>query len=164
MKNKINLKGIVIHSATLFGVGNIPFMPGTWGTLATVPLCYFMLQLGPLLYMLITLALSIYAIWAADLYEQQAGTHDAKQIVIDELAGFLVTMAWMPLTWQSLLIGFVIFRLLDIVKPFPISYFDKKVPKGLGVVADDVVAGIIGNVILQIIFTNTSWLGSQLLN
>lgn len=158
------MRNWVIRSATLFGVGNISFMPGTWGTVATVPLCFLMLHyLNPLVYMLITLALTIYAIWAAELYERQAGTHDAKQIVIDELAGYLVTMVWMPLTWQSLLIGFLIFRLLDIVKPFPISYFDKKVPNGLGVVADDVVAGIIGNIIMQALLTHSSILGSQIL-
>jgi phosphatidylglycerophosphatase A len=68
----------------------------------------------------------------------------------------------LPITWQTFLFGFAAFRLLDIVKPFPISYFDKKVPRGLGVVADDVVAGLLCNIILQVVYTQTTWLGIRL--
>jgi phosphatidylglycerophosphatase A len=158
----MKLENLVIHSATLFGVGNIKRAPGTWGTLVTLPFCYLFMQFGSVVYMLITLALTIYAIWAADRYEQQAERHDAKQIVIDESVGILITMVMLPLTWQSFVFAFVGFRLLDIIKPFPISYFDKKVERGLGVVADDVVAGIICNIILQVIYTQTQWLGIRL--
>jgi phosphatidylglycerophosphatase A len=156
------MRQFIIRSATLFGVGNIAKAPGTWGTLATLPFCYLLMQTGALVYMVITLFLTIYAIYAADRYEEQSEHHDAKQIVIDESVGILITLVMLPITWQSFLLGFVAFRLLDIVKPFPISYFDKKVPRGLGVVADDVVAGIICNVILQVVYTQTSWLGIRL--
>lgn len=152
----------VIQSATLFGVGNIKKAPGTWGTLATLPFCYLFMQFGPLVYMLITIILTIYAIWAADRYEQQAERHDAKQIVIDESVGILISMVMLPITWQAFVFAFLGFRLLDILKPFPISYFDKKVQRGLGVVADDVVAGILCNILLQLVYTRTDWLGVQL--
>jgi phosphatidylglycerophosphatase A len=158
------MRKFVISSATLFGIGNIAKAPGTWGTLVTLPFCYLLMHFGSLIYMIVTLFLTIYAIWAADLYEQQASGHDAKQIVIDESVGILITLVMLPMTWQTFLFGFVAFRLLDIVKPFPISYFDKKVPRGLGVVADDVVAGILCNVVFQFVYTQTSWLGIRLYN
>jgi phosphatidylglycerophosphatase A len=158
------VRQIIIRSATLFGIGNIAKAPGTWGTLVTLPFCYLLMQFGSLIYMFITLILTIYAIFAADLYEQQASSHDAKQIVIDESVGILITLVMLPVTWQTFLFGFAAFRLLDIVKPFPISYFDKKVPRGLGVVADDVVAGVLCNILLQVVYTKTSWLGLRLYN
>lgn len=150
--------------ATLFGVGRISKAPGTWGTLATLPFCYFLLKLGPFIYMAVTLLMIILAIVASEKYEQQSDTHDAKEIVIDETVGFLVTMTWVPVTWQSFLIGFLLFRLLDIWKPFPIRYFDRTVKGGFGVVVDDLVAGIVGNIILQLMLHHTAWLGLQIQN
>jgi phosphatidylglycerophosphatase A len=156
------MRKFAIQSATLFGVGNISKAPGTFGTLVTLPFCYLIMQMGSIIYMAITFILTIYAIWAADLYEEQSDKHDAKQIVIDESVGILITLVMLPITWQTFLFGFAAFRLLDIVKPFPISYFDKKVPRGLGVVADDVVAGLLCNIILQVVYTQTTWLGIRL--
>jgi phosphatidylglycerophosphatase A len=83
--------------------------------------------------------------------------------VIDEVIGFLITMTWLPMTWQAYLAGFLLFRVLDIFKPFPIGYLDEKVPGGLGVVADDVAAGMIANIILQVVLVKTAWLGMQIL-
>lgn len=153
-----------VKMATLFGVGRIPKAPGTWGSLVTLPLCFVLLKLGPFIYMAVTLGLIILAIVAAEHYERQSEKHDSKEIVIDELAGMLVTMTWLPLTWQSFVIGFLVFRFFDIVKPFPISYFDKKVPGGFGVVADDLVAGLLGNILLQLVLHHTAWLGIQIQN
>jgi phosphatidylglycerophosphatase A len=122
------------------------------------------MQLGPLIYMVATLAISILAIFAAEKYERQSDRHDSKEIVIDEMAGMLVTMTWLPITWQAFAVGFLVFRFLDIVKPFPISFFDKKVPGGFGVVVDDLVAGIIGNILLQLVLHHTALLGVQIQN
>jgi phosphatidylglycerophosphatase A len=155
---------MLMNIATLFGVGRISKAPGTWGSLATLPLCYFLLKLGPFIYMGATLAIAILAIAAAEHFERQSQQHDSKEIVIDETAGMLVTMTWLPLTWQSFVVGFMVFRFFDILKPFPISYFDKKVPGGFGVVADDLVAGILGNVVLQLMLQHTAWLGVQIQN
>jgi len=73
-------------------------------------------------------------------------------------------MTWLPMTWQSMLFGFVLFRVLDILKPFPIGFIDKKVQGGLGVIADDVVAGLIANIALQVVYSQTNWLGARLIS
>lgn len=155
---------MLIKIATMFGIGKLPRAPGTWGSLATLPLCFLLLKLGPLFYMGITLALVILAIVAAEHYERQADHHDSKEIVIDECVGMLITMTWLPITWQSFALGFLLFRFFDVFKPFPISYFDRKVPGGFGVVADDIVAGILSSILLQMILHKTAWLGVQIQN
>ncbi len=150
--------------ATFFNVGRIKKAPGTWGTIATLPLALFLGWAGPLWGMPITIAIFVVGLFAAEAYEKQTGAHDSKEIVIDEVVGFLITMTWLPMTWQAYLAGFCLFRVLDILKPFPIGYLDKKVQGGIGVMADDVAAGIIANVLLQIVYTKTDWLGAQILN
>ena len=112
--------------------------------------------------MLAILILMPLAVWAAEVYEQDKGSHDSPEIVIDEVLGFMITMTWLPQTWKAYVAGFILFRVLDIFKPFPIGYLDKKVRGGLGVVADDVAAGIIASLILQTIYANTFWLGAQI--
>mgnify|MGYP001609036609 CR=1 FL=1 len=87
---------------------------------------------------------------------------DSKEIVIDEVVGFLITMAWVPLTWQSAVIGFCLFRFFDIVKPPPIRQLDKKIPGGFGVMIDDIAAGIISSILMQLIYNQTNWLGIQI--
>lgn len=149
--------------ATFFKVGKLPKAPGTFGTLAAIPLVLVLGYLGPLIYMTFVVFLLPLAIWAAEMHEAQIGRHDAQEIVIDEVLGFLITMTWLPLTWQAMALGFLLFRVLDILKPFPIGYLDKKVQGGLGVIADDVAAGLIASIILQIIYNQTNWLGVQLL-
>lgn len=151
-----------IRLATLFGIGRIPKAPGTWGSLAALPLCYVLNDWGPFYSMVGTLLVIGLAIWAADSYERQSAQHDSQEIVIDEVAGMLVTMVWLPLTWQSFVIGFILFRVLDIFKPFPIRFFDQKVPGGFGVVVDDLVAGIIGSILMQLMLHHTDWLGVQI--
>lgn len=156
------MKKFLLSLATLFGAGHFPRGPGTFATVLTVPIAVLMNWAGHLYMMGFIVILTPIAILAADFYENETGGHDHSEIVIDEVLGFLITMTWLPMTWQSLLLGFVLFRMLDILKPFPIGYLDKKIPGGMGVIADDVAAGIIANIVLQIIFTQTSWLGSQL--
>lgn len=151
----------MVHSATLFGVGKLSRAPGTLATLATLPLVFLLAQAGPILYMLVVVVLLPLGILAAELYEQKNGVHDHSEVVIDEVAGILITMTWLPMTWQAVVAGFLLFRLLDIWKPFPIGLLDKKIPGGVGVMADDVVAGILANLILQIIYTKTALLGVQ---
>lgn len=155
------MKNFAILLATWFHVGRIKKAPGTWGTLAAIPLCLALHFLGPFWQMGFSLLLFPIAVWAAEAYEAHVGGHDSSEIVIDEVLGFLITVTWLPLTWQTYVFGFVVFRVLDILKPFPISYFDKRVKGGIGVVADDVVAGIIGNMLLQFIFIKSNLLGLQ---
>lgn len=137
--------------ATWFGCGLAPQAPGTVGTLGAIPLVMAFSYLNTLHYMIATVTFAVLAIFVAHLYELMngAGQHDRQEIVIDEVAGFLVTMTWVPLDWRYLLVGFVVFRFFDALKPFPISYIDRNIKGGVGVVADDLVAGILSNIILQ---------------
>ncbi|MBX3041478.1 MAG: phosphatidylglycerophosphatase A [Bdellovibrionaceae bacterium] len=157
------MRKFLIQLAPFFGVGRLPYGPGTWGTLAAVPLAAGLMWLGPFWHMTATLLLFPLSVLAAQFYCRDCGVHDAGEVVIDEVLGFLITMVMMPLTWQAFVMGFVLFRILDILKPFPISYLDRKVEGGFGVILDDVVAGLIANVILQVVLTKTNWLGVQYL-
>jgi phosphatidylglycerophosphatase A len=149
--------------AIFFGVGLSPKAPGTVATVATIPLVLLLNWAGPFVYMGATIAITILGILAAQAYEDDKGGHDHSEIVIDEVAGFLIAMIWLPMTWQAILIGFVLFRLLDITKPLFIGYLDKKIQGGLGVMIDDVAAGIVVSLIMQFLYSHTNWLGSQVL-
>lgn len=145
--------------ATVGFVGLIPKAPGTFGTIVAIPIAYALALLGPNLYLLATLLLIVFSIWISEMHERALGTHDSKQIVIDEVVGYLVAFAWLPMTWQSFVGAFVVFRFFDILKPYPISVLDRKVKGGLGVVVDDLAAGLIANIILQLVASKTAWLG-----
>ena len=148
--------------ATLGGIGRLPKAPGTWGTLASLPIAYLCLHLNILTYMTITFLLLILGIVASEALGRHRNSHDDGDIVIDELVGILITMTWLPITWQSFVFSFFLFRLLDIWKPFPIKSLDKRIKGGLGVMLDDVAAGLLANVLLQLVYSKTNWLGSQM--
>lgn len=152
----------LVSLATLFNIGKSPWAPGTMGTLATLPLWWLLWHLGPIMYMIVVLLLVPIGILAAQAYESQSSVHDSKEIVIDEVVGFLITMTWLPLTWQSAVLGFILFRFLDIVKPPPIRQLDEKIQGGFGVMLDDIAAGLVASLIMQLIYTHTSWLGVQI--
>lgn len=148
--------------ATFFFVGKISKAPGTFGTLATIPLWFCLSHLNIVSYMVSIIVLIIVGVVSAQFYQKISGEHDSKEVVIDEVVGFLITMTWLPVTWQSVVFGFVLFRFFDIVKPPPIRQFDRKIKGGVGVMVDDIAAGLICNIILQSIYTHTSWLGAQI--
>lgn len=162
MAQNASLVKIAKLIATFGGIGRLPKAPGTWGSLAALPLAVGLSYLGPLFYMAFVVFLFPIALWAAETYENTAGSHDSQEIVIDEVLGVLITLVWLPMTWQVILLGFVIFRVLDIFKPFPIGLIDQKVQGGLGVIADDVVAGIIASIVMQTLASQTNWLTGQL--
>jgi phosphatidylglycerophosphatase A len=112
--------------------------------------------------MFLVFALIALGIIASQAYEAQSGRHDSQEIVIDEVVGYLITMTWLPVTWQSAVIGFLVFRFFDILKPPPIRQLDRKVPGGFGVMVDDIAAGIMGSVVMQLLYNHTNWLGSQI--
>lgn len=147
----------------MFGIGRLRPAPGTWGTLATLPIAYVLMLAGPLWMMAFILLFFPISVLAAEFYFEanQHEGHDSKSIVVDEVIGFTITMLWLPMTWQAFVFGFFIFRFLDILKPFPIGYLDRKIKGGIGVIVDDVAAGAIGNLILQFLLVKTSWLGVQ---
>lgn len=148
--------------ATGFGIGNLGKAPGTLGTLVTLPFCALLLWLGPLVHMIFAALFTPVAVLSAEIVEQDEKTHDLPKVVVDEILGMIIAVVWLPLTWQTLVYGFVLFRFFDILKPFPIGMLDKKMKGGVGVVADDVAAGIIVNIILQLVYSKTAWLGVQL--
>jgi phosphatidylglycerophosphatase A len=146
-------------AATGFLVGKIRIMPGTFGTLWGLPLVWFLAQGGPVFYMVAAVLLLFVSAVIADLYEQVTSSHDPGEVVIDEVVGYVIAMTWMPLTWQAFAAAFLLFRFFDILKPYPISLIDRRVPGGLGTILDDVAAGLVANVILQFVLATTQWLG-----
>jgi len=141
----------VMFLATGCYAGNIPFAPGTFGSLIGLPLCFALAGMSAAPAMVGTLLFIFFAVWIADAAEKILEQSDPGCIVIDEIAGMLVALVGLPFNPITVVIGFIIFRILDILKPFPIRDLDKRIPGGLGVVADDVAAGIITNLLLRII-------------
>ena len=137
--------------ATVLGVGYSPFMPGTMGTLAAVPLAYVVMGLGAPALWLTTVVVTVVGTWAAGRFCQLTGKHDNQCIVIDEVAGYLLTLALVPRTPVNLALAFLLFRVLDIAKPGPIRLVDRRVKGGFGVMADDLLAGLVGAVALRLV-------------
>ncbi len=133
-----------------FGSGLVPFAPGTFGTLAAIPLYLLMQHLPLAVYLALLVVICVAGIWICGKSSQMLGVHDHSGIVWDEFAGYLVTMIAAPNHWVWMLAGFVLFRLFDIWKPWPISLLDKKVQGGLGIMLDDIVAGLFALLCLQI--------------
>lgn len=143
------LKDPVVLIAVGFGSGLAPKAPGTAGTLIAIPLFLLMQPLPLISYLLITTCLFIAGIWICTYTAEKLGVHDHPSIVIDEVVGYLITMIAAPEGWLFIVVGFVLFRLLDAIKPWPISWFDRNINGGLGIMVDDVVAGIIALAIIQ---------------
>jgi phosphatidylglycerophosphatase A len=132
------------------GSGALPWVPGTWGTLAAVPL-YLLLRLLPLwLYVLVVLLAIAGGIYICSRTEHDIGVHDHSGIVWDEMCGYWVTMLAAPSGNGWLMVGFVLFRIFDIWKPWPIRWIDKKIAGGWGIMLDDLLAAIYAWVILQL--------------
>jgi phosphatidylglycerophosphatase A len=153
------MRSLVVLFATGIYSGKSPLLPGTMGTLASIPLVWLFSRFGAMTYFVLTGCFTYFAIWIAELYEKEFQRHDRPEVVIDEMAGFLISMCLLPLNLKVLGAAFLLFRILDMWKPFPISFFDKNIHGGYGVVIDDVVAALITNVTLQIIVWRTDWLG-----
>ena len=135
--------------ATVGGVGRLPRFPGTWGTVAALPLAFLVSQLDLLAAAILTFLFVVFSIVVCHFYEKNRQEHDSSEIVIDEVAGFLVAAIGLQGWW--LLVAFVLFRFFDIVKPPPISMIDQKVSGGPGVVLDDVAAGLITNALIHFV-------------
>lgn len=136
------MNGLVKMLATWFGSGLSPLAPGTAGTAAAIPL-YLLLSRLPLpWYLAFLVVFSAVACWVADRAEAIYERHDPGLIVIDEVAGFILTMAGVPFGWREILAGFVLFRFFDVVKPFPARTIDRQMKNGCGVVLDDLAAGL----------------------
>ncbi|MDR0782004.1 MAG: phosphatidylglycerophosphatase A [Pseudomonadales bacterium] len=135
-----------------FGSGLAPRAPGTFGTLAAVP-CYLVLHhYLPLPYYLVMLVLAFgVGTWLCGRTAQAMGVHDPGGIVWDEFVGFWLTMVLAPPGWLWVVLGFVLFRFFDVLKPFPINWLDRRIKGGLGIMLDDVVAGLFAWLCLQLL-------------
>ena len=144
------LDRVAVLLARGFGVGRSPVAPGTLGTALAIPLVCLQFIWSTGVFLTFVLLFVLAAVYVATVAEKQTDRNDDPSIVIDEMAGFLVAMACVPLTVWSMLTGFVLFRALDIFKPPPVSTVERTVPGGLGVVGDDVIAGLMTNALLQL--------------
>lgn len=144
------MRRLILFIASNAGLGYSPVAPGTVGTLAGIPLFWLLAGLPPLLYALTWLALLLLSFWAAGAAGKIFGVADDGRIVIDELVGYLATVAFLPFSWPAALLGFAFFRLFDIAKIPPASWFDRRLKNGIGVVLDDVAAGLYGAVALRL--------------
>ncbi len=145
------MRSLILFFSSNAGLGYFPFAPGTVGTLAGIPLFYFLAQLSPGAYAAIWLGLLLLSCWIAGAAGRLYGVVDDRRIVIDELVGYLVTVAFLPFSWTTALLGFVFFRFFDIVKPPPASWFDRRMKNGAGVVLDDVAAGLYAALALRLV-------------
>ncbi len=136
--------------ATFLHVGRIPLAPGTWGTVAAVPLYYLISGIPYYYYAVLTLIFVLISVWAAGIAEELYRITDPGFIVADEVCGYLVTMILVPPTLTNMIAGFVLFRLFDIIKPPPSRQMER-LPNGWGVVMDDVLAGVYACVVLHIL-------------
>lgn len=135
------LKKPVHFLAFGFGSGLSPKAPGTAGTLVAVLLMPFMNLLSIPGYLLVLLVSTLLGIYICGKTASDMGVHDHPGIVWDEFVGLWLTMLFIPITWYWLLTGFILFRVFDILKPWPISWLDKNLSGGLGIMADDLLAG-----------------------
>lgn len=140
--------------ATWFGTGLLPIAPATWGSLAALPFAWGLVVIGgPGLLIAAAGLLFALGVWAAARYAQATGIEDARPIVVDEVVGQWLTLAVVPPDLALYAIGFVLFRILDIAKPFPANRIDRNTHGGLMVMADDVVAAAYGAPVLWLIAT-----------
>ena len=128
--------------ATSFGAGFSPLGPGTMGTLTAIPMAWAVTKDGPWAFLVATLVITAIGTVAADAFQNAHGTDDDQRIVVDEVAGYFVTLLLVPHTATHLVLAFALFRLFDIWKPWPVRLIDRTVEGGWGVMADDLAAGV----------------------
>lgn len=140
----------ILFLASNAGLGYAPVASGTFGTLAGIPLFFYLSQAGFLVQLVLLTALLFLSFWICDQAGRIYGEADDGRIVFDELLGYLVTTAFLPFTWGTAITAFIWFRIFDIIKPPPVSWFDRELKNGLGVTLDDAMAGIYAAILLRI--------------
>jgi phosphatidylglycerophosphatase A len=141
---------LALMLSSCFGVGLIPVAQGTFGTLAAIPLALALARLAPIAGAYLLFFFILLSIWVSTRSADALEKEDPAEIVIDEAAGFLLTLFLLPATAFNLCLGFILFRLFDILKPYPIRRLEK-IGGGAGIVLDDLLAGVYGNVCLRLI-------------
>ncbi len=155
LRSKLSLSNPWHFLALGFGTGLAPKAPGTFGSLAAIPLYLLMMPLSWPLYLALTLVALLLGVVICQKASAAMGVHDHPAIVWDEVVGMLITLFLAPPGWLWILAGFVIFRFFDIVKPWPIGWLDRKVHGGLGIMLDDVMAGLMSLAVMQLL---AAWL------
>lgn len=165
MSGQNTLRRGAVLVATLFGTGRAPLAPGTFGTLAAALPAGLLARRGPpWAFALATIILAIVAIWTSDVAARSMGMKDPRPVVIDEAAGFFVALLYVPVGGAgglvTILAAFVLFRVMDVLKPPPARQAEK-LPGGWGIVVDDLIAGAYANVILRLLaLLQVSWIGA----
>ncbi|SDZ79630.1 phosphatidylglycerophosphatase [Desulfuromusa kysingii] len=152
-ENQIETGGyrkLVLFLSSNGGLGYAPIASGTFGTLAGIPAFYYLSRFSWPLQLLTLVAILFLSFWVCDVAGKYYNEADDGRIVIDELVGFLVTTAFLPFSWSTAILAFIWFRIFDIVKPPPASWFDREMKNGLGVTLDDVMAGIYAAILLRV--------------
>jgi len=150
------MRRFALFLASNAGLGYSPVAPGTVGTLAGIPVYYLLSPLPAPLFALTWVGLLFLSFWVAGVAGRIYGVVDDGRIVIDELVGYLVTVAFLPFNWTTAVLGFLLFRFFDITKIPPARWFDRNLKNGYGVVLDDVVAGIYGAIVLRLLLAWTN--------
>lgn len=156
-KAAFNLKKWQHFLALGFGSGLAPKAPGTFGTLAAIPLVYLLSLSSTTIYLLFLVAGTLLGCYVCGKTASDVGEHDHGAIVWDEIIGFALTMLWVPISLPSLVVGFILFRFFDITKPWPIRWFDQKVHGGVGIMLDDLLAALPALAILHLLLS-LGWL------
>lgn len=141
---------LVLFLSTNGGLGYAPFASGTFGTLAGIPAFYYFSSFSKPLQLLTLLALICLSFWLCEQAGRFYGVADDGRIVIDELVGYLVTTLFLPFSWPTAILAFFWFRVFDVIKPPPVSWFDRTMHNGVGVTLDDVAAGLYALVVVRI--------------
>lgn len=143
--------GVLI--ATWFGSGYLPKAPGTWGSIAALPFAWLIVDhFGPIYLLVASVCVFIAGIWASNVYMRLSKSHDPGPVVIDEVVGQWLTLLCVPTELSYYVIGFILFRLADIFKPWPANWADRHVNGGLGVMLDDVFAAAYAGVAVYFVF------------
>jgi len=145
--------------AIWFGAGLLPKAPGTWGSLGALPFAYALVHWGGLEALAVaTVIVFGVGVWASEITSSEMGVSDPSEIVIDEVAGQWLTLLVVPPDLILYAAGFLLFRIFDIWKPWPISWADQNVKGGLGIMLDDVIAGVYAGVLLWLGHTSLYWI------
>ncbi len=148
---KADFRGrIALIFSSWFGTGLMRMAPGTFGTLAAAPPVIIVNYLGTIYSIILLIALIPLSLWASSVSQQLLGKDDPPEVVIDEASGLLVGVFLIPFSLLGFTLAFLLFRLFDILKPYPIGMIDKRVKGGTGIVLDDIVAGIYANICVRI--------------
>lgn len=143
------MRRLGLFVATCGYVGYAPIAPGTFGSALGLVVFYAVRSAGSVsIELAAILAVFVLGIWAGTVAERHFGGIDPGPVVIDEVLGMLITLALLPVTLWGAIVGFLVFRVLDVIKPWPSARFEK-LPGGLGVMADDGMAAIYGNLVMR---------------